>query len=148
MPAFGKPKSSFGDYNWGEGRLERPAKILINPRREIFISDSTADAIVAFDVYGNFVQRFGDGHLRDPSGISEWLGLNRRSASDGILVADRGHHRLVFFSRDGGILWTRGGRGQGPEQFLSPADVAVSGNRIFVLDTGNNRVQVFEVDVK
>jgi hypothetical protein len=146
IDAFGQPKSSFGDFNWGEGRLARPAKILITPRREIFISDSTADAIMEFDVYGNFVQRFGEGNLRDPSGMSEWAGTNRRGEKGGIVVADRGQHRLVFFTRDGEILLTRGSRGQGPEQFVSPADVAISGNRIFVLDTGNNRVQVFEID--
>jgi hypothetical protein len=53
-----------------------------------------------------------------------------------------------FFTRDGEVLWTRGGRGQAPEQFLSPADVAIFGNRIFVLDTGNNRVQIFELAIK
>ncbi|MDZ7344815.1 MAG: NHL repeat-containing protein, partial [candidate division KSB1 bacterium] len=142
---FGVPKSSFGDYNWGEGQLARPAKMLITGRREIFVSDSTADAIVEFDAYGNFVRRFGKGILRDPGGIALWPRLQNRHDVAAIVVADRGNHRLVVFNREGEVLLTRGTRGPLPEQFDSPTAVATHGNRIFVLDTGNHRVQVFEV---
>jgi DNA-binding beta-propeller fold protein YncE len=151
IDSFGKPKSSFGDFNWGEGRLSRPAKMLITSRREIFVSDSTADAIVEFDDYGNFAQRFGEGVLRDPAGMAA---MNARKESgreqpmNVLLVADRGNHRLVFFNDDREVLLTCGKMGRGPEQFFSPADVAARGNRIFVLDTGNNRVQVFELLAK
>jgi len=142
IDSFGKPKASFGDFNWGEGRLSRPAKILLTSRREIFVSDSTAEAIVEFDYYGNFVRRFGEGVLRDPAGLAE------QRASDFLFVADQGNHRIVCFSAEGEKIFTFGMRGRAPEQFLSPADVAVSGNRIFVLDTGNIRVQIFELIIK
>jgi len=142
IDAFGKPKSSFGDFNWGEGRLARPAKILINTRREVFVSDSTADAIVEFDYYGNFVRRLGVGILRDPAGMTEGPRPNQRSEANGVLVADRSNHRMVYLNQAGEVLLTFGKMGRAPEQFLFPADVAVAGNRIFVLDTGNNRVQI------
>jgi DNA-binding beta-propeller fold protein YncE len=60
-------------------------------------------------------------------------------------VADRGNDRVIFFSREGEVPLAWGTRGQAPEQFRSPIDVATYGNRIFVLDTDNNRVQVFEM---
>ncbi|MDZ7360120.1 MAG: NHL repeat-containing protein [candidate division KSB1 bacterium] len=149
IDSFGKPKSSFGDFNWGEGRLARPAKILLAARQKIFVSDSTAEAIVEFDDYGNFVRRLGEGVLRDPAGMA-MLGANRRGQkSEGLLLAaDRGNHRIVCFGNDGEKIFDFGRRGRAPGEFSFPADVAVQGNRIFVLDTGNNRLQVFELQSK
>jgi hypothetical protein len=145
IDSFGKPKSNFGDYNWGEGRLLRPAKILVTSRREIFVSDSTAEAVVEFDYYGNFVRRLGEGIVRDPAGMAAWPEFKKRDARGGILVADRSNHRIVHLSREGEVLFTFGARGSAPEQFLFPADVATYGKRIFILDTGNNRLQVIEL---
>lgn len=146
IDSFGQPKSSFGDFNWGEGRLSRPAKIFITAQREIFVSDSTADAILEFDDYGNFVRRLGEGILRDPAGMA---GLRAEGGgqrvSDLLFVADRGNHRVVGFNREGEKIFEFGKRGRAPEQFLVPADVAVAGQRLFVLDTGNNRVQIFDL---
>jgi sugar lactone lactonase YvrE len=149
IDSFGKPKASFGDFNWGEGRLARPAKILIDANRKIFVSDSTADEIVEYDYYGNFLQRFGARMLRDPSGMA-WQRAEggEQRASDLLIVAERGNHRIVCFNKEGEKVFDFGKPGRGPEEFSFPADVAVHGNRIFVLDTGNNRVQMFELQMK
>ena len=40
------------------------------------------------------------------------------------------------------VLFDRGGEGPGPGQLRYPWGVDVAGDRIFVLDSGNNRVQV------
>ena len=69
-------------------------------------------------------------------------------AIDLLIVADRGNHRIVCFNNEGEKVFDFGKRGRAPEDFSSPADVATHGNRIFVLDTGNNRVQVFELQMK
>ena len=146
IDSFGKPQASFGDFNWGEGRLSRPAKILLTSRNEIFVSDSTAEAIVEFDYYGNFVRRLGAGLLHDPMGLAEMKRKTPNVNEAFLVIADRGHHRVVGLTRDGEILFSLGKIGQAPEQFLLPADVVVFGKRLFVLDTGNNRVQIFEVN--
>jgi DNA-binding beta-propeller fold protein YncE len=149
IDSFGKPKSSFGDFNWGEGRLARPAKILLTARQKIFVSDSTAETIVEFDYYGNFVRRLGEGVLRDPAGMAVQGANSKGQKTDGLLLAaDRGNHRIVCFGNDGEKILDFGKRGRAPGEFSFPADVAVHGNRIFVLDTGNNRVQVFELQSK
>lgn len=145
IDSFGQPKASFGDFNWGEGRLSRPAKILIGAQREIFVSDSTAAAIVQYDPYGNFVRRLGEGVLRDPAGMAEVKGKTKNVNEVWLMIADRGNHRVVGLQRDGAVRFVFGKMGREPEQLLSPAEVAVFGNRIFVLDTGNNRVQIFEL---
>ncbi len=145
IDAFGKPLSSFGDFTWGEGRLSRPAKLLISSRREIFVSDSTAEAIAEFDNYGNFVRRLGEGILRDPAGLAEIKHKTPDGHATLLVVADRGNHRIVGLNPAGEVILAFGKMGRAPEQLQFPADVAVAGNRIFVLDTGNNRVQRFEL---
>ncbi len=145
IDSFGKPKASFGDFNWGEGRLSRPAKILLTSRREIFVSDSTAEAMVEFDYYGNFVRRFGEGILRDPAGVAEVKRKTKNANEALLMVADRSNHRIVYLNPAGEVFAAFGKMGRAPEQFQFPADVAVAGTRLFVLDTGNNRVQIFEM---
>jgi DNA-binding beta-propeller fold protein YncE len=148
IDSFGKPKASFGDFNWGEGRLSRPAKILLTTRREIFVSDSTADAIVEFDYYGNFVRRFGESVVRDPAGLAEVMRKTKNVNEALLAIADRSNNRVVLLNRDGKAVLILGKAGRAPEQFQFPADVAVAGNRLFVLDTGNNRVQMFELMIE
>lgn len=145
IDSFGQPKASFGDFNWGEGRLSRPAKILIGSQREIFVSDSTTAAIVQYDPYGNFVRRLGEGVLRDPAGMAEVKGKAKNVSEAWLMVADRSNHRVVGLN-PAGVVWAAFGKmGRRAEQFQFPADVVAYGNRIFVLDTGNNRVQMFEI---
>ena len=68
------------------------------------------------------------------------------------LVADTGNHRIKEISLHG--YWDRlvrqfGSYGSGPGQLLSPEGVytrGVRGDRIFVADTGNHRVQAFNLD--
>lgn len=148
IDAFGKPLSSFGDFTWGEGRLSRPAKILLTSRHELFVSDSTADAIAEFDDYGNFVRWRGAGVLRDPAGLAEIKYKTPNGNETLLVVADGGNHRVVGLNPADEVLLAFGKMGRAPEQFQFPADVAVAGNRIFVLDTGNHRVQIFELIAK
>ena len=44
------------------------------------------------------------------------------------------------------LIWltTWGGMGDGPGQFNEPRDVAVIGDKVYVADTGNRRIQVFD----
>jgi len=64
--------------------------------------------------------------------------------SDGtFVVAEYGNNRLQRFDRTGRSLgvWGKAGRRQG--QLAYPwAVVAAPGDRLFVVDSGNNRIQV------
>lgn len=76
--------------------------------------------------------------LFDPAGID----IGR----DGLVaIAERGNHRLSYWSFAGDLVRTMGSRGGGDGQLQAPEDVAVDvdRDRIYVADTGNRRVQVF-----
>ena len=135
--SFGKPLGSFGDYDAGDGKLEAPAKILISPRDEIFVADSTRSQIIQFDYYGNYVARLGEGLLRSPAGMALWR--------DGLLIADSGNHQIIYLSRDGERRGAWGEFGMKSGQLTAPLDVEIFRDRAFVLDSGNDRVQIFEL---
>jgi len=135
--SFGKVLGSFGDYDAGDGALSSPMKILISPRDDVFIADSARGSILKFDYFGNFITHLGDGALRSPTGLALW--------EDVLLVADGGAHQVVGFARDGERLGAWGEAGEKMGRFSSSLCVKVFRNRAFVLDGGNNRVQVFEL---
>lgn len=65
-----------------------------------------------------------------------------------VVVADSVNHRLAVFGPDGQFKKTLGGPGSGPGQFNYPTSVAVSGNKIYVADFYNKRVQVLDLNGK
>ena len=62
-----------------------------------------------------------------------------------VIVADCRAHRVCVFSADGRtLLRTWGTEGTVNGQFKCPISLALLGNKLFVLDNGSARVQVFE----
>jgi WD40 repeat protein len=83
-----------------------------------------------------------------------------RATPDGnILIAD-GHwprptkgpqdgDRLVWFTRDGKFIKEFGSHGRKPGEFMGPHGLAFdSTGRLFVADRSNNRIQIFDKDMK
>jgi DNA-binding beta-propeller fold protein YncE len=72
-----------------------------------------------------------------------------------VYVADTWNHRVQVFNSEGEFLAKVGRFGQSggaiaaaPGQFYGPRDVAVNeAGRLYVSDTGNKRVQVFDADL-
>jgi hypothetical protein len=61
-----------------------------------------------------------------------------------VLVLDTGHRRVLRFGPGGAYLGSFGGPGQDPGQFVTPLFLEVGGDRIYVLDSGLNRVTEFD----
>lgn len=137
LNSFGEAILSFGGFNWGDGRLESPARIEITDSDVVFVSDGASDDIVVFDYYGTFVTRFGGKYLNNPVGLAWAKGF--------LFVADSGNDRIVAFDRDYrlAVAWGRKGSMQGA--FEHPVDVATFRDRTYVLDSGNNRIQIFQL---
>jgi DNA-binding beta-propeller fold protein YncE len=62
-----------------------------------------------------------------------------------VYVADTRNDRIQKFRLDGTFLNTWGAFGSGPGQFNNPTMIAVADDAIFVVDSGNNRIQKFLV---
>ncbi len=136
--SFGVPELSFGDFRWALGRLERPAQVAVSGKGLVYATDAGGGRLLVYDYYGNFVRQLGSGLLRDPAGVA--VDLRGR-----VWVADSGNDCVVALSPEGRLLGQWGASGDKLGAFRRPMDVAVGSGRVYVLDGGNCRVQVFEL---
>ena len=101
----------------------------------------STDEVIAFDVLGNEVKRWGVagsevGQLNAPTGV-DW-------ADGRIYVADARNDRVQAFNADGIFQQAFGvGSGSGAGELDMPCDVVTVGSRVFVADSDNDRVQEF-----
>jgi len=89
-------------------------------------------------------ERFGSapGEMAYPTGLA--IDLEQQT----LVVADTGNDRIQIFTQDGELLLVVGAAGRHPTNqagmplFHNPCDVVISQGLIWVLDEGNNRIQV------
>lgn len=127
-------------------RFAQPVGIAYDagPPARVLVADSAAGAIFAFDERGRSLGWFGGDHLSRPAGVAVDPERNR------ILIADPGLHQVVILNGDGDFLTRLGTRGSGTRggKFNFPTNVAVDNDgRIYVSDSLNFRIQVFEANL-
>ncbi|GIV00044.1 MAG: hypothetical protein KatS3mg014_1659 [Actinomycetota bacterium] len=111
----------------------------------VYVADTQNDRVVVLRVTdGSFVRAFGVGRLRSADGITvePWSG--------DVWVADSVYHRLVEFSADGTWLGNFGRLGSTAGRFNKPRHLAIlptgpGTGLLFVVDSWNDRIQVFEI---
>jgi hypothetical protein len=66
-------------------------------------------------------------------------------AAGNIYVADTGDDQVKSYGPGGGLRWVSGSRGtKAPGRFENPRDVAFLNGKVYIADTGYNRVQVID----
>ena len=65
-------------------------------------------------------------------------------AKSKVAVADYNRHRIVYYKGSEDLSF--GEEGSGTGQFKYPTDVQIFGNKIYVADNANNRIQTFDFD--
>ena len=151
--ADGSPRLAFGGRGSAPGRFVDPRGVATREGR-IAVADSGNDRLQVFDERGTFLAALGrtgsgPGELHRPSGVAF-------DARGGLWVADTGNDRLVRFDGDrrfdgdgrfdgGGVSSvTAGGPGRLPGFLSHPTALVWHAGEVHVVDTGNDRVQVFD----
>ncbi len=131
----------FGGYGSEVGQFRRPQALAFNrDKTELYIADACNHRIVVVDPEGTVLRTIGKagrgaGELMYPYSLTV--------LDDGsILVCEFGNNRLQRLDAQGRCLGLYGriGRSDGELQF--PWAVARTDREVFVLDSGNHRVQV------
>jgi DNA-binding beta-propeller fold protein YncE len=69
------------------------------------------------------------------------------TADGGVAVVDAGNDRMIILTPQGAVRRIVGGPGREPGRFSGPLSLSIGpGGLIYVADTGNRRIQIFEKD--
>jgi tripartite motif-containing protein 71 len=130
-------KGKIGSFEAGEGRLTDPLGLATDSRGNLYSADSGNKRIAVFDPFGNFQRSLGEGLLSKPSDVA--------AAGGEIMVCDQELSQVFCFDQQGKLVWQSGSKGDQIGQFREPSSLAVYENRLYVVEKGNNRVQIFEI---
>jgi hypothetical protein len=123
-------------------RLYMPASIAVDADDNIYLTELWSSAIFVFRPDGRFLRTIGLGVLRLPAGI--WMDKQNHI----LYVADWIRDEIVSLDLEGNLLRVYGSWGTGPGQLLHPLDVVLHGDTLVVLDAGNSRFELFDLQGK
>jgi DNA-binding beta-propeller fold protein YncE len=129
----------------GNPRLQMPMGIHVDAKDRVWLADAGAKRVYAFDAQLTLRAALGkQGELVNPVGLATDLARQR------LYVADSKQHCILVYDTETGLLVKKfGRRGSGDGEFNFPTDVAIGANgRIYVADTMNRRVQIFDTDFR
>lgn len=130
------------------GLFNQPWGIAVAPDGSVYVADTWNHRIQKFTAEGEFIAMWGYfAQSDDPYAM--WGPRDVLVDMNGnVLVTDTGNKRILIFDPDGNFLNRIGGVGLNLGQFDEPVGIAVdsNSNRLYIADTWNQRVQVFEGD--
>lgn len=117
--------------------LLSPVGLALGPENTLLVCDSEAVAIHRFaDADGRWL-----GRLRLPEDVLRPVAMHYDQVASELYVVDVIAHDIKVLNVDGSLHRVLGQRGEGPGEFNFPSSIAASGDRLWIADTGNNRVQ-------
>lgn len=143
---FGQKKfSKIGE----EEKLARPVGLALDAQERLYVVEQEKRGVSVFDRQGKRVRFFTHPSIERPTGIA----LDRERGK--VYLADTAHtrsekHTIKVFNMAGALIGTIGGeRGGVTGQFMFPTYLTVDHKGdLYVTDTLNSRVQVFDADGK
>ncbi len=133
----------FGRTGSNPGFLWAPAGGAVDAKGVVYVVELFAHRVQTFTSSGTHLGGWGQhgtgpGQFRSPTDAA-------LDAAGHVWVVDRGNDRLQCFDADGTWLSTYGSTGRAPGRFYIPGGIAIRGNRMYVADTYNHRICVFDI---
>lgn len=142
MSLSGAILRSFGGRGTGPGQFNFPTNIARASNGRLYVTDSMNFRVQIFDADERPVTAFGQlgdalGDFDKPKGIAV--------DGDGHIYVVEGLHDIVqMFDESGRLLLAFGGSGTGAGQLWLPSGIAISHDLVFVADSANRRIELFQ----
>ena len=126
---------------FGDGELSYPHDAEFDRQGRLLVADTGNDRVAIYRVDGaSAILEDELTGLSNPEGVAV--------APDGRVIATNTRAGSVSVFRDGKLERTIGRRGANDGEFSNPHDVeAAADGTVYVVDSGNDRVQVFDADL-
>jgi len=128
----------------GPGQFLFPTYLALDPKGNLYVTDTLNSRVQMFDPDGKYVKSFGQrgnawGMFDKPKGVAV-------DSFGNVYVADSGWSNVQIFNQKGEVLLFFGGRGPIPGMLKNPTAVAIDKeNRIYVADYLNHRVEEYRL---
>ena len=139
----GRVVARWGAEGSGDGQFAFPTSLAFAGNGELVVTDALNFRVARLDTEGRWVSAFGApgetgaGFAR-PKGIAvDEGGL--------VYVSDAQRDLVLVFARGGELQYAIGAPGDEPGRFALPSGLAVAAGRLYVADSQNGRIQVFEL---
>ncbi len=146
---FNVPSGEFKEIGLEEpGALRKPLGMAVDNDCNLYVVDGTLKRVVVYDQDGDFLSAFGGSDkFHRPTHVDVDADARYAYVVDTGGVSTDQHRIRVFDIATGQHSFDIGRRGTGEGEFNLPKDVAIGPDgRIYVVDSSNFRVQVFESD--
>jgi len=138
----GTAAAKFGTEGDGPGEFNFPYGIAGDSENNLYVADLYNGSISVFDSSGKFLRYFAEKNPKDTV-IDSPGGL--RIVGDKLYVTEIKRCKVYVFDLNGKKLMEVGTGGMQPGQLRAPnAVIADTEGNIYVSDTGNQRVQIFD----
>jgi DNA-binding beta-propeller fold protein YncE len=137
----GEPLFIIGKRGSQNGEFNFPSHLTFVENR-LFVNDTMNFRVQIFNPEGQHLSTFGE-HGSEPGFFSQPKGLAVDSAGH-VYVADAIKNHIQIFDQEGRFLLRFGGDGDQPGTFNMPTGLAIWNDMIYVADSYNHRVQVFQ----
>jgi DNA-binding beta-propeller fold protein YncE len=121
------------DYNFVS-----PVGIAVASNNDVLVADAELRRVFRFAPSGKYKTEFGFEDLERPTGLAIDPATGR------VFVADTGEHNVKVYTDAGKLVQIIGQVGVKPGEFNAPTHLAFVGDQLYVTDTFNARVQVFD----
>lgn len=125
----------FGGFGNSISSFINPNSIYIDSEGLIYVCDIGDGKIKIFKENGEFAGWFISYNGMEPAACA--VDENQR-----LWVLDRSDSAIKVFSLFGDFKLKIGKEGEGKKQFKNPSDIIIKDGKVFILDSGNSRVQV------
>ena len=123
--------------------LDQPYGIAFNSHQEMIVSENRGHRLSIFDIRGQKIRTFGSSG--DSPDQMEYLKGVATDDTDNIYVSSS--HKLQKFTSSGELIKCIGREGSKEGKFKDPRGVTLYDNQVYVCDSDNRRIQVFDLDL-